>query len=124
MKPGALGEVYADGEVLFRQGETGDCMYVIQEGTVEIFMEKGDREITLRQAREGEILGEMAIVDRVVRSASVRAVGETRVLTLDKKNFLRRVHQDPSLALNVVEIMSKRIRELSEEIARMKHLDS
>jgi CRP-like cAMP-binding protein len=62
----------------------------------------------------------MAIFDRDVRSATVRALGEVRVLTVDKKNFLRRIHQDPSLAFRIVETMSLRIRELTDENARLK----
>ena len=63
--------------------------------------------------------GEMAIFDRDVRSATVRALGDARVLTVDKKNFMRRVHEDPSLAFRLVETMSRRIRELGEEVARL-----
>ena len=66
------------------------------------------------------MIGEMAIFDRDVRSATVRAIGEVRMLTVDKKNFLKRVHEDPSLAIRIGQTMSKRIRELSLELARLK----
>ena len=66
-------------------------------------------------------MGEMAIFERVDRSATLRAMGRVRVLTIDKKNFLRRVHEDPSLAFRIVKTMSGRIRELSDEIARLKN---
>jgi CRP-like cAMP-binding protein len=69
---------------------------------------------------EGEIFGEMAIFEREVRSATVRAQGEARVLTVDKKTFLRRVQEDPSLAFNLVQMMSRRIRRLSDEIAELR----
>ena len=62
----------------------------------------------------------MAVFDRDVRSATVRAVGEARILTIDKKNFMRRVHEDPSLAFRIVETMSQRIRELVAEVTRLK----
>ena len=62
----------------------------------------------------------MAVFEREVRSATVRALGEARVLTLDRKNFLRRINEDPSLAFRVVETMSRRVRELSAEIVRLK----
>jgi CRP-like cAMP-binding protein len=71
-------------------------------------------------AQEGELIGEMAIFERHVRSATVRALGEVRVLTVDKKNFLKRIHEDPSLAFRVVQTMSQRVRELSDELARFK----
>ena len=120
MDTGALGKIYEDGEVIIRQGEVGDCMYVIQKGKVVILVEGDGGEVPLAERAEGEFIGEMAIFDRDVRSATVRASGQVRVLTVDKKNFLRRIHQDPSLAFRVVETMSRRIRELTDENARLK----
>jgi len=120
---GELGKVYRSGEIIVRQGDVGDCMYVIQEGEAEVLVEKEGKEILLRIAGRGEIIGEMAVFEKMKRSATVRAAGNVRVLTVDKKNFLRRIHEDPTLAFRVVEVMSKRIRELSEEIARLKNVD-
>ena len=121
MDQGALGREYEDGEIIVRQGEVGDTMFVIQEGRVEVLSDAGGREIRLRVAAEGEFLGEMAIFERVDRSATLRAMGRVRILTIDKKNFLRRIHEDPSLAFRIVKTMSGRIRELSDEIARLKN---
>ena len=117
---GTLGKVYRDGEAIIRQGEVGDCMYVIQEGQVEVVVEGDDKEVRLMVLDTGELFGEMAIVERQVRMATVRALGQARVLTIDQKGFLRRIHEDPSLAWNVVQTMSRRIRELAEEVARLK----
>jgi CRP-like cAMP-binding protein len=121
MDQGALGREYEDGAIIVRQGDAGDSMFVIQEGQVEVLTEKDGRETRLRIAGEGEFMGEMAIFERIDRSATLRALGPVRVLTIDKKNFLRRVHEDPSLAFRIVKTMSARIRELSDEIARLKH---
>jgi CRP-like cAMP-binding protein len=121
MDQGALGRDYEDGEIIVRQGDEGDNMFVIQEGQVEVLKETDGHETRLRIASEGEFMGEMAIFERVNRSATLRAMGRVRVLTIDKKNFLRRVHEDPSLAFRVVKTMSGRIRELSDEIARLKN---
>jgi CRP-like cAMP-binding protein len=120
MDTGALGKIYQDGEIIIRQGEVGECMYVIQEGEVEIITEEEGHEVHLAVREKGEFFGEMALVDREVRSATVRAEGQVRVLTVDKKNFLRRIHEDPTLALRLVETMSHRIRELSEEVSSLK----
>ncbi len=116
MKPGSLGKVYGDGEVIVKQGEVGDCMYVIQEGQVEILMEKEGSEILVRTLDENDFFGEMAIFDREVRSATVRALGEVRVLTIDSKSFLRGIHEDPSLAFRIVQVMSQRIRDLTKRL--------
>lgn len=113
----ALGKDYKDGEVLIRQGEVGDRMFVVEEGEVQVLRETDNGEVLLRVAGPGELLGEMSIFDHEVRSATVRAKGPVRALTVDKKNFLRRVHEDPTLAFRLVSSMSNRVRDLSEKLA-------
>ncbi|MEJ2304985.1 MAG: cyclic nucleotide-binding domain-containing protein [Anaerolineales bacterium] len=120
MRTGELGKTYQDGENIVRQGEMGDCMYVIQEGQVEIICENNGEEVCLAIRKAGEFFGEMAIFERTVRSATVRALGPARILTIDKRKFLRRIQEDPTLAFRIVEIMSGRIRELSEEVSQLK----
>ncbi|MEK7683838.1 MAG: cyclic nucleotide-binding domain-containing protein, partial [Verrucomicrobiota bacterium] len=97
MEASALGKTYNNGEIIVHAGETGDCMYVIQAGQVEVLQKKGDQEVRLAVMDEGDFFGEMALFEREVRSATVRALGEARVLTIDKRTYLRRVHEDPSL---------------------------
>lgn len=120
MKTGVLGKVYNDGDVIVRQGEAGDCMYEILEGTVEVLREKNGQEVCLAVLSKGDFFGEMAIFEREVRSATVRAMGEVRAMTIDKKTLLRRISGDPSLAFRIVEKMANRIRELDIEIERLK----
>jgi CRP-like cAMP-binding protein len=117
---GVLGKVYQDGQAIVRQGEMGDCMYVIQEGQVEVVADEGDREVRLAVLGAREFFGEMAIFERETRTATVRALDAARVLTVDKRTFLRRIHKDPSLAYHVVQTMSQRIRELDAEVARLR----
>jgi CRP-like cAMP-binding protein len=120
MASGALGKIYQDGEVIIHQGDEGHCMYVIQEGRVEVVQQVHGKEVRLGVRGEGEYVGEMAIFEREVRSATVRALGEARVLTVDQKNFLRRVAEDPSLAFRLVQNLSTRLRESSQLISELK----
>lgn len=120
MSPGALGRTYRDGEVIVRQGEMGDGLFVIQEGQVEILSESDGEATRIRVAGKDELVGEMAVFERAPRSATMRALGEARVLTVDRTNFLRRLNEDPSLAFRLVETMSRRVRELSAEIVRLR----
>jgi len=122
MPAGDLGKAYSDGELIIRQGEVGDCMYVVQSGKVEVFIDQDGRTMRLSTMGEGDFFGEMALIDRNVRSASVRSMGETRILKVDKRTFLSQVHADPSLALRIVEKMSQRIRDLNRELARKSNL--
>lgn len=114
-----LGTAYRDGETLIRQGEKGDFMLVIQSGHVHVIAERDGGEVLIRTAGPGEIVGEMALFEGGRRSATVRAKGDVRALRVDKKTFLRRVHADPSFAFHIAEAMSHRIRDLTDEVARL-----
>ncbi|MCJ7815595.1 MAG: hypothetical protein MUP31_06040 [Xanthomonadales bacterium] len=60
----------------------------------------------------------MSVFEKEVRSATVRAAGEARVLKIDKRALLTRIREDPLLAMNLLKTMSHRIRRLNEEISR------
>ncbi len=120
MEPGALGKEYADREVICREGDRGDSMFVIQSGRAEAVRYNGGAEHVVGELKAGDVFGEMAIFDRQPRSATVRAKGPARVLTLDKRAFLRRVHEDPSLAFRILQRMSLRIRTLNDELVEVR----
>jgi len=120
MKLGELGRVYQSGDTIIRHGEEGDCMFVVQEGRVEVLQNRQGQQVQLAVLRPGDFFSEMALFEREVRSATVRALGEARVLTVDKRTFLRRVHEAPSLAYRLVQTMSQRIRRLNAELAQTK----
>lgn len=120
METRTLGKVYRDGEVIVRQGDAGDCMYEIQTGQVEVLQGKEDKELRLAVLGRGDVFGEMSLFEREARSATVRALGDVRALTVDKRTFLRRVHEDPSLAFRILQKMSQRIRGLNAELVRIK----
>jgi CRP/FNR family transcriptional regulator, cyclic AMP receptor protein len=113
-----LGREYANHEVIVRQGEPGDCMYVVQSGEVEAVAEKDGGTMRLRTLGPNEFFGEMALFGTEKRSCTVRAVGSARVLTVDKRSFLSGIQDDPSLALRIVKVMSQRVRDLTERLAR------
>src|SRR4030042_6002307 len=120
MEAGALGRGDADQEVVCRQGERGDCMYVIQAGRAEVLREEDGAGVVVGELTTGDVFGEMAIFEREPRSATVRVKGQARVLALDKRAFLRRVPEDPSLAFHILQRMSSRIRALNQEVSRLK----
>ena len=95
-------------------------MFVIQEGQVEVVAERDGQEVRLAVQGAGQPIGEMAIFDQQLRSATVRALGQARILTVDKKSLVRRIHEDPSLAYYMMQTMSQRVRELDAEVAHLK----
>lgn len=120
MKSGGLGREYKNGEIIIRQGESGNCMYVIQSGEVEVLQNKNGSQVRLAVRRSGDFFGEMALFSKEVRSATIKALGDARVLTIDRKNLLNSFQKDPSLAFRIIETLSKRIRDLSLEIVSYK----
>lgn len=120
MDAGGLGKIYSDKEFIIRQGETGNCMFVIQSGKVEVLKERNGKYVQLAIRGEGEFFGEMALFSKELRSASIRALGEARIITVDKRNLLKSIQKDPSLAFRIIETLSKRVRDLSEEITTFK----
>ncbi len=115
---GELGKTYRSGESIIRQGEAGDARFVIQHGQVEVYREHEGKTVRLAVLNAGEFFGEMALVEREVRSAGVRALGDVRVLTIDKRTFIGRIHDDPSLAYRIVQKLSARIRELDRQLEK------
>ena len=123
MREGIIGKTYKDGEIICREGEEGRSMYVVQSGKVNVVKKITDGELVLKTLETGDIFGEMALFDHLPRSATVRAEGEAVVLSIDKKGFFAKASKDPTLAFNILEGMSKRIRELDNEVARLKKKD-
>lgn len=120
MKDAELGKIYSDGEVIFKEGATGEGMYVIQSGKVKITKETDTGEITITTLGSGEIFGEMALFDRLPRSATATALGDARILSIDKKKLFATISRDPTLAFNILETMSSRIRRLDEELMKLR----
>lgn len=111
MNSQTLGHQYKDGEIIIKQGATGDCLYVVQEGKVEVIDDSGEKEIKLAVLGESEFFGEMGLFEKTVRSCTVRALGDAKILTIDKKNFYTTIQKDPSLAFKLLEKMSQRLRQ-------------
>jgi flavin-dependent dehydrogenase len=113
-----LGRDFRIGDTIVRQGEIGECMYIIQSGQAEVVQSQDGLETRLAVLGKGDIFGEMAIFQKESRSATVRAITDLRVLTVDKKVFLQRVHEDPSFVFAILKKMSQRIRNLNAELTR------
>ena len=111
-----IGQQYSNHEVIVTEGSEGDSMYVVQSGKVEVVKTADDgSEHQLGTLKTGEFFGEMAIFEGETRSATVRAVGDARVLEVDKKTVEKRLQDNPHLAVNMLKTMSSRLREANVE---------
>jgi len=120
MREDELGRVYSEGEIIFQEGDEGDRMYVVQAGKVKITKKHDTGELTIATLGPGEIFGEMAMFDRMPRSAAAVAMGEARILGIDKKKLFQSIDRDPTLVFKLIESMSSRIRSLDEEFTKLK----
>jgi len=122
-KTNALGRLYRDGEAIVNQGEMGDCMYVIQSGKVMVVQSRNGKEVKIAELEEGDFFGEMALFEHKARTATVRSMGDTRALTVDKKTLLHRVQEDPSMAFRLVQTSIGRVRKLTDQVTHIKATD-
>ena len=120
MREDELGRVYSEGEIIFQEGDEGDRMYVVQAGKVKITKKHDAGALTIATLGPGEIFGEMAMFDRMPRSAAAVAMGEARILGIDKKKLFQSIDRDPTLVFKLIESMSRRIRSLDEEFTKLK----
>ncbi len=121
MNIGQLGKIYKDGDVVFRQGDPGDTLFVVQHGQVELFYRHEDGvEVALTVLQPGDIFGQIALFRSCPRTVTAVTRGQCRILTLSREAFLSRIHEDPSLAYQALKRLSERIDRLQREMAQLK----
>ncbi|MBN9316281.1 MAG: cyclic nucleotide-binding domain-containing protein [Devosia sp.] len=97
---------FGAGEIIFREGDAGTEFFVVKSGKVAI--RHGNK--TLQLLGEGEIFGEMALIDSAPRSATVVAETDTVVVPVSEKQFLFMTSESPYFALNVMRMLVRRLR--------------
>ena len=116
---------YGAGQVIFRKGDAGESMMLIVAGTVKVSAVGPDgREAVLAVLGEGEILGEMAILDNKPRSADATALERCEVLVLHQRDFLPFLERNPAVTVRLLAMISERLRRTSEllEDRMLRHL--
>ncbi len=98
------------GEILFREGDPGENMYIVVSGDLEILMAPDtDNELILNRVPQGEYIGEMSLVTGAPRTASVRAHGDVVLLSMSRAQLLDLLHKHPQLASTMVSVLSHRL---------------
>jgi CRP/FNR family transcriptional regulator, cyclic AMP receptor protein len=96
---------------LFRQGDTGDAMYLIESGRVRISIHDDDKqELTLAELAQGDFFGEMSIIDGRQRSANAQVIENARLAILSREAFLSFVRTNPDVALKMLSALTDRLR--------------
>jgi len=115
--------IVTQGTVIFEQGDTGYCAYMLLRGRVEISVMRGGRPLVLAVRGPGEIVGEMAIIDDLPRSATVRAVEDCELLLITREQMIRRIEDtDPILRL-CLSMLLERFRDTLEKVQALDNGD-
>ena len=101
------------GEIIMRQGAKGDCAYIIEDGVVEIFIEReGGKTQNVGTRGPGSIIGEMAIVDDAPRTATVRAVKDCKMLEISRDDFSKRLKSSDPVLQMISQVILTRYRDM------------
>jgi CRP-like cAMP-binding protein len=107
---------FDNGQVLFREGEDGDDMYIIQSGRVAIKKKVKDGDTTLAVLEKGDFFGEMAILERLPRSASAEVVEEGDLIVISGEMFGDMIKANPEIAVRMLRKQSIRLRETNRQL--------
>ena len=103
------------GELLFRTGDEGDAMYLIEQGKIRISVRaKEGHEVTLTELHRGDFFGEMALLDGKPRSADALVAEDARLAVLSREHFLSFVSSNPNVALEMLTALTNRLRQTDE----------
>lgn len=115
---------FARNTVVITEGDTSDSLYLILEGRVKVFLtDDHGREVILRTQGPGEYFGEMALMDEGPRSASVMTAEPSKLCVISRAGFNECLNRHPSIAMALIQHLSRRVRALTENVRGLALLD-
>lgn len=106
---------YAEGDVIFDTGDEGVGVFLIVDGQVEVLRDG----TSLAKLGAGDVFGEMALIDHYRRSATVRALAPTKTIMIPRWDFISEIRANPDIAVHLLQVMSRRLREVDERAAAL-----
>jgi CRP/FNR family cyclic AMP-dependent transcriptional regulator len=119
-----FGQQVEAGAVVFREGVEGDQMFIIQDGRVKVSRSIGGKEQVLAVLGKGDFFGEMALVTRERRTATVAALEPVRLLAFDREGFLNMINKNPKIALNIIEKLCRRLAYANQHLRHLARKDA
>ena len=111
-----FGKDFPKGTVLFREGELGRDMFIIQKGKVRVRKRVGTAEKVLAELADGEFFGEMALLMGMDRSATVEVMEDSKILVVTPETFESLIKSNIDIALKMLKKMASRLRALNEHL--------
>lgn len=113
------GKHFSAGASIFREGDIGEELFIIQSGQIKITKKTNEGEKTLVILSEGDFFGEMAVIDREPRSASATAIAETKCIVLNQEVFDNTMQNNINIVKKILRTMSSRVREANKQIENL-----
>ena len=107
---------FSPNEIIALEGETGDCAYLIERGRVLIYLNKNDTEVPLKILGQGEVFGEMSLIDNSPRSASCRALSDTQLIVVTKEQLIDRITTADPVVRLLMRALLERLRWQNDSI--------
>jgi CRP-like cAMP-binding protein len=111
-----FGKSFPKGTVLFREGDLGRDMFIVQQGKVQVKKSVGSTEEILAELSAGEFFGEMALLIGLDRSATVEVIEDSKLLVISPETFASLLKSDIEIALKMLKKMAARLRALDEHL--------
>jgi len=116
--------IYRQGEVIFHRDDPGTALYIVKEGKVKIGLTSPDgQEVSLTVFGAGECFGELAVLDGEPRSADAIALERAELYALQRQDFVNVVLNHPKIAIQVMKVISQRLRQADQQIEDLLFLD-
>jgi CRP/FNR family transcriptional regulator, cyclic AMP receptor protein len=110
-------ETYRPGDFIIEEGSKGTSAYVILSGTAKVFKRAGNKDVLVATLENGEVFGEMGLIEDRPRSASVKAVSPLKVRVIDREQFNELLKINPSTLIPIIKNLFERLRQASEMLA-------
>jgi CRP-like cAMP-binding protein len=107
---------YAPGQVLIKQGDVGDAAYVVLSGTADVMVDSASGQIKVAEVSPNSIVGEMAILCNVSRTATVQAKTAVEALRIRKDHFLRMLAEYPEMTVEIMRVLADRLSHTTAEL--------
>jgi CRP-like cAMP-binding protein len=119
-----FGQELQAGTVIFKEGEEGDQMFIIQGGRVKVSRPIGGKEQLLAVLGKGDFFGEMALVTRERRMATVTTLEAVRLLAFNREGFLNMINKNPKIALNIIDKLCRRLAYANQHLRHLARKDA
>jgi CRP-like cAMP-binding protein len=110
---------FKTGDTIISEGAEGKTAYLIISGSVEVSVGQGEAPKVLTTLGEGEVFGEMCLIDPGPRSATVKAAADTECLATSYDEFVSAIETDPRQAVQFMQTLVRRLRRMNERIATL-----